>query len=85
VFHSLFLWFCMMVAFANFPIVHIAQRGAWMLHGHSHGNLSDVGGRIMDVGVDSNYFRPVSLEEVESYMHDREISECDHHTKPQKQ
>jgi len=58
------------------------HRGAWMLHGHSHGNLSDVGGKIMDVGVDCNGYRPLSLQEIEAYMDARPIVTYDHH-KPQ--
>lgn len=38
-------------------------RGAIHLFGHSHGNLSGIG-KSMDVGVDSNNFYPVSLDEV---------------------
>lgn len=55
------------------------HRGAWMLHGHSHGNLLDTGGKIMDVGVDCNGYRPLSLQEIAVYMDDRPIDWCDHH------
>ena len=40
-----------------------SHHGAWHLHGHSHGKMTARSGR-MDVGVDANEFRPVSLEEV---------------------
>jgi len=53
--------------------------GSWMLHGHSHGNLIDVGGKIMDVGVDCNDYRPISLGEVAEFMYPREIISVDHH------
>lgn len=56
------------------------QRGAWMLHGHCHGNLRDIGGKIMDVGVDANDLMPVSLEEVFTFMAPRPITVEDHHT-----
>lgn len=55
------------------------HRGAWMLHGHSHGNLSDIGGKIMDVGVDCCGYRPVSADEVADFMNGREIVVMDHH------
>lgn len=55
------------------------HRGAWMLHGHSHGNLSDIGGKTMDVGVDVHNYAPISLDEVKSFMESRSIIECDHH------
>ena len=55
------------------------HRGAWMLHGHSHGNLTDIGGKIMDVGVDCNNYCPISLEEIAVSMSQRPIDWCDHH------
>jgi calcineurin-like phosphoesterase family protein len=55
------------------------HRGAWMLHGHSHGSLTDIGGKTMDVGVDSHGFRPISLHEVADYMNGREVVSVDHH------
>jgi len=39
------------------------HRGAWQLHGHSHGRLAPLA-RQSDVGVDSWDFRPVSLQEI---------------------
>lgn len=56
------------------------HRGAWMLHGHSHGNLIDEGGKIMDVGVDCNNYRPINLEEVIEYMDGRNVIARDHHS-----
>ena len=56
------------------------HRRAWMLHGHSHGNLVDCGGRIMDVGVDANGYKPVSLGEVCEYMSTRSHVVVDHHS-----
>ena len=55
------------------------HRGAWMLHGHSHGNLVDVGGKTMDVGVDCRGYAPVSIEDVAAFMETRTQLELDHH------
>lgn len=57
-----------------------AGRGAWMLHGHSHGNLPDIGGKILDMGcMNWNYF-PVSLDRVAEVMRHRVfIPPDDHH------
>ena len=56
------------------------HRGAWMLHGHSHGNLPDIGGKTFDVGVDCHGFAPVSLEEVTAIMSRRPVvTPGDHH------
>lgn len=41
--------------------------GAWHLHGHSHGKLARVPGRL-DVGVDCNLFRPMSLESIQQIL-----------------
>lgn len=53
--------------------------GSWMLHGHCHGNLSDVGGKILDVGVDVWDYAPVSIETIASRMAARDIVTPDHH------
>lgn len=55
-----------------------SHRGAWMLHGHSHGNLTDIGGKTLDVGVDCFDFTPVSFEGLCWIMSQRPI--VDHHT-----
>lgn len=56
-----------------------SHRGAFMLFGHSHGSLTDIGGKTMDVGVDANNYQPVSLDEVVQYMAGREHISNDHH------
>ena len=58
-----------------------SHRGAWQLHGHSHGSLPvDVRSLRMDVGVDAvpNY-APISFEEVREVMSRREFVPIDHH------
>lgn len=56
------------------------HRGAWMLHGHSHGSLPDIGGKTLDVGVDVWNFTPVSLEAIAETMHQRPVVLAgDHH------
>jgi len=39
-----------------------------MIHGHLHGSLCDVPGRIMDVGIDTNGLRPYLLDDVVSRL-----------------
>lgn len=56
-----------------------AHRGAWMLYGHSHGNLADIGGRTMDVGADCHNFYPINVEEIAEIMQSRVHVNCDHH------
>jgi calcineurin-like phosphoesterase family protein len=46
---------------------HGAFRGGWHLYGHSHGNLSRFR-KSMDVGVDTNDFRPFSFADIQSCM-----------------
>lgn len=55
------------------------HRGAWMLHGHSHGNLVDVGGKTMDVGVDCHRYAPISIDDVAKFMATRVPLVLDHH------
>jgi len=56
-----------------------AHRGSWCLYGHSHGNLKPEKGRLMDVGVDSHNFYPISFNQVKEYMATRIPWEVDHH------
>lgn len=70
------------VVMCHYPIISWNQRhrGAYMLHGHSHGNLPHTGGNIMDVGVDCNNFTPVDLVEVRRFMQQQEQATAgDHH------
>lgn len=55
------------------------HRGAWMLHGHSHGNLMKQPGKILDVGVDCHHFTPISLDQVWTIMETKEMAYVDHH------
>ena len=54
-------------------------RGSWMLYGHSHGNLDDIGGKTTDVGVDKWDYAPISVEQLAVYMEPRAIVGYDHH------
>lgn len=48
---------------------HHLGRGAWQLYGHSHGKLpATEGSRSMDVGVDTNDFRPYSFDEIRAKL-----------------
>lgn len=44
-----------------------SHRGGFQLYGHSHGKLPGVG-RQMDVGVDTNEFRPYSWDEIKQRL-----------------
>jgi len=56
------------------------HRGSWMLHGHSHGNLDDIGGKTLDVGVDPMGYFPISIEELKEMMDRRPMKlGSDHH------
>ena len=55
------------------------HRGSWMLHGHSHGNLPDIGGKIMDVGTDCHGYAPVNIQTVKAIMRLRPFVAVDHH------
>lgn len=54
------------------------HRGAWMLYGHSHGNL-ERRGKSIDVGVDSHEYKPISLDFVKSVLDQQSIYVVDHH------
>lgn len=51
-------------------------RGAIHLHGHSHGKVQPIH-RRMDVGVDSNDFRPIPLDSIVRIMRNIEVKGFD--------
>jgi calcineurin-like phosphoesterase family protein len=63
-------------AFRTWNQIH---RGSWMLYGHSHSNLTDIGGKTMDVGVDCHDYYPIRVEQIAAFMAGRDIVSCDHH------
>ena len=46
-------------------------RGAWHLHGHSHGQWPTSKYKKQDVGVDTNNLRPYTLDDLKDIMKDR--------------
>lgn len=57
-----------------------SHRGAWMLHGHSHGSLPDVPTLLsMDVGVDTHDYYPWSFDEVAARMATKTWAPVDYH------
>lgn len=68
---------CMM----HYPIMHWnkSHYGSIMLHGHLHGNPSNVPGRIKDVGFDTNFCTPYSMDEVLEEMLAIPLPEKKHH------
>lgn len=70
----------------HFPIRSWHKQGYGAIHlaGHSHGSLPDVGGKFLDVGLDSVYnlfgeHRLLSEEDVLEYMQNRPTKVEDHH------
>jgi len=57
-----------------------SHRGAWNLHGHSHGSLpEDRHSLRQDVGVDVYGYQPVSFDQLQKEMAEREYEPVDHH------
>jgi calcineurin-like phosphoesterase family protein len=70
------------IVLMHYPILswHGMHDGAWMLHGHSHGNLpKDMRSKRLDVGVDCWNYRPVNYDTVAEEMKKHEFSPIDHH------
>lgn len=74
-------------------LIHYAMRvwnkshhGSWHLYGHSHGSLPDDPNSLsMDVGVDTNNFRPYSANDILEIMEKKQWKSVDHHTEKTKQ
>jgi calcineurin-like phosphoesterase family protein len=60
---------------------NMQHHGAWQLHGHSHGNLeyTPLHGRTMDVGMDTNNYKPYAFSEVKEIMSHKQYIAEDHH------
>jgi len=57
-----------------------SHRGAWQLHGHSHGSLHDDPRALrLDAGVDCWNYGPVSFEEIRDRMATKTFEPIDHH------
>ncbi len=70
------------IVLCHYPFLTWAgsHRGAWDLHGHSHGSLKDDPGSLrVDVGVDCFNYAPVSFEEIQVLMKKKEFVPVDHH------
>ena len=70
------------IVMCHFPMYswHRMGYGAWMLHGHCHGNLKGAVGKIMDVGVDNTIsLSPFSYADVKRNMGMVDIATVDHH------
>jgi calcineurin-like phosphoesterase family protein len=71
------------IVMCHFPMLswRNMHRGAWMLHGHSHGSLHHPyeGMRLFDVGVDPNHFRPLSYAEIKEVLSLQKGHVCDQH------
>ena len=63
----------------HFPMVtwDRCHHGSWHLHGHSHGGLSPLPGKRIDVGVDSWDYKPVSFREITVAMRKLEFASLD--------
>jgi calcineurin-like phosphoesterase family protein len=59
------------IAMCHYPLLtwHKAARGAWNLHGHSHGTIPfDPKYRRLDVGIDPQNYSPISFNDVKRIM-----------------
>lgn len=57
-----------------------SHHGSLHLYGHSHGSLpDDPNARSMDVGVDTNGYRPWSLDAIRANLAKRRFNPVDHH------
>ena len=70
------------IVLCHYPILswQNIHYGSWMLHGHCHGTLGvDTTKKRHDVGVDNNFFKPVSYERLKQIMSTRIFKPVDHH------
>lgn len=70
----------------HYPIMSWDRQryGSWHLHGHSHGNLSESKGLMLDVGIDNSYnlfgtHKVFSEDDIENFMLSQKIHIADSH------
>jgi len=69
--HYIFLSHCI------HKVWHKSHHGSWHLFGHSHGGMDEYAaseGKLLDVGVDSHNFTPLTLEQIEEIMNERPLN-----------
>ena len=49
---------------------HKSHFNSWQLYGHSHGSLEPIG-KQLDVGVDTNRFKPISFDQIKNLMNSK--------------
>lgn len=73
------------VVMCHYPLLtwNKAHYGSFMLHGHAHGNTKyPFKGRIMDVGVDANDYRPIDWDAIKREMLKIPVGQgVDHHSR----
>lgn len=54
----------------HYPMIswNKSHYGSWLLYGHTHNGNIPLQGKMMNVGVDKNNFKPVNFEQVKEYM-----------------
>ena len=74
------------VVMCHYPILSWDQQrcSSWHLHGHSHGNLSESKGFMLDVGLDNSYnlygvHKVFSEQDVVEYMQAQTLYIADKH------
>ena len=71
-----------LVVMSHYPLRRWNEqgRGSYHVHGHCHGSLRDGEGKLMDVGVDTNGWKPYSLGEVVAALEAKGLGgKIDHH------
>ncbi len=65
------------ITLCHYPLAEWDRKhyGAWHLHGHSHGRYH-APGMILDVGVDAQNYRPISLEDLVDAMVEKQAKEA---------
>ena len=67
------------VMLCHYPMLtwRASLHGSWHLHGHCHGNLPEMDGYRLDVGVDCHNFYPLTEYQVINEMQNRKICKID--------
>lgn len=79
------------IVLCHFPLRSwdMMHKGAWHLHGHCHGTLPDIGGKVLDIGVDATLrggdgswrmsLSPWSYDDIKAVMATRPFVQVDQH------
>lgn len=58
------------ITMCHYPMIswNKSHYGSWLLYGHTHNGNIPLNGKMMNVGIDKNNFKPINFDQIKEYM-----------------